>query len=75
VRVDCDRFEVKSRGGIRHEARGDLEEIVHGEKVSNVKGRTTSLARETHIESARGDIALVANDDVKLLGERVLLNC
>jgi hypothetical protein len=43
LRVDCDRFEVRSRSA--------------------------------EITSTRGDVRIRANDDVKLNGERVKLNC
>lgn len=75
MRLDCKRLDVRAEEGIRHATGGNLEEVVHGDKVSRVKGTSAALARRTLIESKRGDVKLVANDDIQLLGERVKLNC
>lgn len=75
VQVDCERFEVRAKEEIVHESGGHLKERVQGDRVSLVRGTNAAYARETHIESKRGDVKVVANDDVQLLGERIKLNC
>jgi len=75
VEVDCERFEVRARAGISHDSGGDLREVVAGDKLTKVRGTHAALARRTLIESKRGDVRLVANDDVEIVGERVKLNC
>jgi hypothetical protein len=59
IRAECARFEVVAANDIAQTAGGDL----------------TTRARTTTITSTRGDVHLVANDDVKLTGERIKLNC
>lgn len=39
------------------------------------EGRLESTARSVRVETTHGNIELEANDDVKIDGERVLLNC
>ena len=58
VAVDCERFRVNARDEVSLAAGGALE---------------TTAFSQRH-ESLRGDLALVANDDVTLDGERILLN-
>jgi hypothetical protein len=59
-RVQCQDFEVHAAGRIVQEAGGDLAQIAGGDAL---------------IEARRGDARITANDDVKLNGERVRLNC
>ena len=59
VRIDCDRFHVRAAQGIVQETGGELA----------LSGRTAK------IEAERGDVEIEANDDVKLRGERIKLNC
>ena len=75
VGIDCKRFEIRAaedivqscQGSLRQEVKGDLEADVHGD--ISVEGRTVA------VEAHRGDVALKANDDVSLQGERINLNC
>ncbi|XYI02961.1 hypothetical protein ACMHYB_25685 [Sorangium sp. So ce1128] len=75
VRVDCDRFHVRAEHGIVHETGGDLAQTVAGDATTRVRGELRAEARQATIEARRGDVQLVANDDVQLLGERIKLNC
>jgi len=59
LRARCERFEVQASGDIVQHAGGTLETRAHS----------------TTITSTRGDVAIQANDDVRLNGERVKLNC
>jgi hypothetical protein len=75
VRGDCNRYEVRAKEEIHHTSGGALKETVNGDRVSRVRGTSASLARRTLIESKRGDVKVVANDEVQLLGEKIKLNC
>jgi hypothetical protein len=75
VSVDCEQFTVRAEKGITHETGGNAREVVGGDKLTKVRGTHAALARRTHIESKRGDVAIIANDDVQVVGERVKLNC
>lgn len=75
VKVDCESFEVHASGGIKQHTGGDLEQIVSGDAETWVRGDQRSQARSQQIRALQGDVRLQANDDVKLAGERVKLNC
>lgn len=75
IKLDCKRLDVRAEEEIVHTSGGDVKEIVNGNKETRVGGTHTALARETTIESKRGDVRIVANDDVQMLGERIKLNC
>jgi hypothetical protein len=75
VQVDCDEFHVRSRGDIVHEAAGNMGESVAGNAVTVVRGDLRVSARTAGVRATRGDVRLKANDDVKLEGERIKLNC
>lgn len=56
----------------------DAESIVlHGRSGVSLttEGQLASVARSVRVETTHGNIELEANDDVKLDGERILLNC
>ena len=66
VSVACDRFSVVAEQGLSLVSGGDLEARARG-----------AIETEAHAQRHRarlGDIALVANDDVTLDGERIRLN-
>lgn len=75
VRVDCDRFTVRAKRDITHHAGGDFVQHIGGESRSEVRGKLTTRSLEACIEATRGNVNLEANDDVRLLGERIKLNC
>lgn len=59
VDVECEDFRVRARNAVDLSAGGDARVEGHG----------------VMLESRRADVSLQANDDVRLDGERVLLNC
>lgn len=59
VEVACDDFRVRARNAMDLSAGGN----------ARVEGHAVDL------ESRRADVSLKANDDVRLDGERILLNC
>jgi uncharacterized protein (DUF2345 family) len=70
----CTRFEVQAEA-IALGASGDFA-IAAGRGLDLRAGHDASLsAQAVKVEARRGDLALAANDDVALNGERVLLNC
>ena len=75
VRIDCDRLHVRAAQGIRQETGGDLKQTVAGDAVLEIGGRLQAAANEAQIRARRGDVEIEANDDVKLRGERIKLNC
>ena len=75
VQVDCDEFHVRSKGDIIHEAEGNMGERVEGNAITVVRGNFRLSACTAGVRATRGDVRLKANDDVKLEGERIKLNC
>jgi hypothetical protein len=57
------------------DVRGDLVERVGGDASREVAGGASLLARDIALQATRGGVAVKANDDVDLDGERVRLNC
>ena len=75
VSVECDRFRVRAESGIVQETAGNFGLRVGGEAAVAVRGDLQTTARSTKIAAERGDVKIEANDDVRLLGERIKLNC
>lgn len=73
--LDCNDLEVRARRSIVQESQGDLVQLAAGDARISAAGELSARAADTCIESTRGDVELHANDDVRLLGERVKLNC
>lgn len=72
IDLSCDSFQLRSReANIKID--GDLQEQVGGEVVRRAEGDARLSARNLRCE-ADGDVSLLANDDVRASGERVLLN-
>lgn len=67
VKVACETFDVEASAGISLRSGGDLQQ--------RASGNAQLEARNVNVSAVPGSIALRANDDVQLLGERVLLNC
>ncbi len=67
VRIDCEDFYVHAKGRIKYSSDGDL--------IQQANGDMSTTARICSVKARRGNINLDANDDVKIKGERILLNC
>ncbi len=63
----ADKVAIRGRQGIELRSDADL--------VMRCTGDIVSEAREQHVCARLGAIELEANDDVRLLGERIRLNC
>jgi len=56
-------------------SRGDYENKIEGNHNTETKGDSINVAKTHLIKASLGDVKLKANDDIKLNGERVKLNC
>lgn len=74
IRMECERLDVHARSEVAVTSDGGLRETVAGARVSEVGGKSSLVAHAVEIASRRGDVAVKANDDVRIDGERVLLN-
>lgn len=75
VQVDCEEFNVQARSAIVQHTDGDLEQRAAGNAVVVADGDVRMSGQTAGVRAKRGDVRLKANDDVKLTGERILLNC
>ena len=66
LRVDAERLELRGRSGVNIESEGNA--------VLAVAGDLTMRARSQELRATLGDVRVAANDDVKMDGERILLN-
>jgi hypothetical protein len=73
LRLDCDRLEIQAPGGTSLRT-GSLEQEIAGDLRTRAGGVIASEAHAQRMHARRGDVALSANDDVTLDGERVRLN-
>jgi len=67
VKVECEDYSVKASGSIHHETAGDMHLIA--KENLEIEGKISSL------RATRGDVKIKANDDVRVKGERIRLNC
>ena len=54
---------------------GNLISEIDGSMVTHVRGDNENIARIQKVTSTLGNIEMIANDNFKVEGERVLLNC
>lgn len=67
IALEGERVGIRGRAGVAISSGGDLRTSAAGDLVS--EARTQSL------RSTLGDVDIKANDDVRLKGERIRLNC
>lgn len=65
--IEADELVLRGRSGVTLRTEGDLE--------LQATGDLNSEARIQTITATRGDVKVRANDDVKLVGERIRMNC
>ncbi|HET9958077.1 MAG TPA: hypothetical protein VFQ61_26455 [Polyangiaceae bacterium] len=66
IAAECRTFSVKASERIELSSGGELRETAL---------TLTETAERIQVDATRGSVEVRANDDVQLLGERVLLNC
>jgi hypothetical protein len=65
--IEADELVLRGRSGVALSTEGDLELRATGDLHSEARIQT--------ISATRGDVKIRANDDVKLVGERIRMNC
>lgn len=73
--VDCREFKVNASENIQLVSEGDMVQNIRGDLQSTALGKSLHEAHTVEIRSTLGNVNLKANDDVRLDGERVKLNC
>ena len=72
--LDCERFELRAREGIRFATDGDLAASVSGDLGLRAGGHAQMDGKAVRIRARHGEAHLEAHDDVRIEGERILLN-
>lgn len=71
----AENVSIKSRNETTMECGGNLVHKIMGNATTNIDGDNVQEAKAHLIKANLGDVKIKANDDVKLNGERVKLNC
>lgn len=72
--LDCEELAIRTQRSLELSSEGDCVSRVGGSSLTQVRGRSELRAEELELVATRGDAAMRANDHVKLVGEKVLLN-
>lgn len=72
--LGCERFELFAREGIRVASDGDFAASVAGDIDYRAGGQAHWEGKAVRLRARRGEAQLEAHDDVRIEGERVLLN-
>lgn len=67
VAVECEDFHVRARRSLVCESEGDLKQTA--------KSSFSAVGEACSVRASRGDVEIKANDDVRVKGERIRLNC
>ena len=74
LHFDCARFEVNASSDVSLSSGGDITQKARGDLNLTAQGDLKSAAFAQEIRATRGDVHVVANDDIRIDGERVRLN-
>jgi hypothetical protein len=72
--LGCERFELRAREGIRLASDGDFIANAGGDLDLRASGLAHCEGKAVRIRARNGEAQIEAQDDVRLEGERVLLN-
>ena len=75
VSIESQHISLKASDGISMETSGDMVHNIGGDHVSKIDGDVSSEARIQNITARLGNVNVKANDDVRLNGERIMMNC
>jgi len=75
ITLSAENINIESKKNTFIKSEGDFQQYVKGNKTSETQGNSIDTAKTQHIKAFLGDVKLKANDDIKLNGERVKLNC
>ncbi len=75
ISLSCETFRVNAQKSVEIRAGEDMLQEVGGNIEMHSGGETSLEGHSLTLRSRRGDVTLWANDDVRLEGERIKLNC
>ena len=73
LRLSCENLAITARDSFAIDA-GKLDEHITGARTSSVGGPSELEAYAVGIRARLGDVTLHANDNVRAVGEKILLN-
>jgi hypothetical protein len=73
--IDAKNIDFRATDQLNLDSGGDLNLTCGGNMNNRIAGAFKQRAEEIQIVSDLGDLELKANDNIKLNGEQVLLNC
>jgi hypothetical protein len=74
ISLGCERFELRAQDGIRLISAGDLAASIAGDIDCRAAGQAHVEGKAVRVRARRGEAVLEAHDDVRVEGERILLN-
>ncbi|MDO6597316.1 hypothetical protein Q4512_10365 [Oceanihabitans sp. 2_MG-2023] len=75
LQLSAENIDIKSKKELFLKSEGNFNQFVKGNKTIKTQGENIETAKTQYIKAYLGDVKLKANDDIKLNGERVKLNC
>jgi hypothetical protein len=75
LRLDVGKLELRARMGVEIESLGSVTQRVIGDHTLHCQGEARVEANTSTMIAHGGDLELESSEDVRIAGERVLLNC
>ncbi len=75
ISVSCERFTVEAERSVELHSQGEILQRAHGDALLQSQGDLRMHGASTELRATLGEMRLHANDDVRVNGERVRLNC
>ncbi len=75
LNLSAENITIKSKKETFIKSEGNLQQYTKGNRTIETQGENIETAKTQYIKAYLGDVKLKANDDIKLNGERVKLNC
>ncbi|HNN94723.1 MAG TPA: hypothetical protein PKI03_20745 [Pseudomonadota bacterium] len=75
IKMSSESLHIQTRKHLTMDIGGSLQQTVGQQISTHAQGPLLMESRRTEIKTALGDISLEANDDVRIQGERIRMNC
>lgn len=75
VTVSCERFAIEADRSVALHSGGEIVQRAEGDLAAQSLGEVRVHGASTELRATLGELRLHANDDVRIDGERVRLNC
>lgn len=75
IEINSPNVEINAEKRIDIQTNGDFHQRIQGDFHQRIQGDAFRAARVQNIHADLGDVKIKANDDLRLDGERIKLNC